>query len=279
MSESVVLQRRGLILNFAEEHPEQFGQVLASCAKMEAHQILNDLPTSAVIEVLAYAPRQFTVEFIDTQDSDLILRWIHLGSDDAVARIARRLPEDVRVTVLSKIKDVNKLRVLRDYVNFAKDSVAALADKDFLTFPEKMTCAEVRKNIRNLDEDDTENLLIVNAEDRVLGLLDDRRLLRSGADEPIAGCIRRTTLLPASATAKSIVEIDAWHQIDRLPVVDKNRRVIGVLHWNKLIERHVTREESSQDGEYALVMDVMSTMLDVVKELPSMHKPRAGTRG
>ncbi|MYD45163.1 MAG: hypothetical protein F4W92_02265 [Gammaproteobacteria bacterium] len=278
MSDSVVLQR-GLILNFAEEHPEQFGQVLASCATNEAHQILTDLPHSSVVEVLAYAPRQFTVEFIDTQDSDAILRWIHIGSDDAVTRIARRLPEDVRATVLSQIKDVNKLRVLRDYVNFAKDSVAALADKDYLTFPDKMTCAEVRKSIRNLDKDDTENLLIVNAEDRVLGLLDDRRLLRSGRKEPIAGCIKRTTLLPGSATAKSIVEIEAWHQVDRLPVVDKNRRAIGVLHWEHLIERHQTREDSSQNEEYTLVMDIMSTMLDVVKDLPSARKPRTRFRG
>ena len=278
MSDSVVLQR-GLILNFAEEHPEQFGQVLASCATSEAHQILRDLPINSLIEVLAYAPRQFTVEFIGTQDSDAILRWIHLGSDDAVARIARRLPEEVRATVLAQVKDVNKLRVLREYVNFAKDSVAALADKDFLTFPDKMTCAEVTKSIRNLDEDDTENLLVVNSEDRVLGLLDDRRLIRSGRSEPIAGCIKRTTLLPASATVKSIVEIEAWHDVDRLPVVDKNRRAIGVLHWEHLIERHKTREITSQSEDYALVMDITSTMLDVVKELPSAHKPRTRTRG
>lgn len=278
MSESVV-QQRGLILNFAEAHPEQFGQVLASCATKESHEILSDLPTSSVIEVLAYAPRQFTVEFINTQDSDSIVSWIHLGSDDAVARIVRRLPEDMRMSVLTQIKDVNKLRALRDYVNFAKDSVAVLADKDFLTFPETTTCAEVRKSIRNLDEADTENVLIVSNEDRVLGLLDDRRLLRTGSEEPIAGCIRRTTLLPASATAKSIVEIAAWHQVDRLPVVDKNRRAIGVLHWKQLIERHETREEASQNEEYALVMDILSTMLDVVKELPTMQKPRTRRRG
>ena len=278
MSDSVV-QQRGLILNFAEEHPEQFGQVLASCATNEAHLILRDLPTTSLIEVLAYAPRRFTVEFIGTQDSNAILKWIHLGSDDAVARIARRLPEVVRAAVLAQVKDVNKLRVLREYVNFEKDSVAALADKDFLTFPDKMTCAEVRESIRKLDEDDTENLLVVNDEDRVLGLLDDRRLLRSGRSEPIGGCIKRTTLLPASATAKSIVEIEEWHRVDRLPVVDKNRRAIGVLHWDHLIERHKTREDTSQSEEYALVMDIMSTMLDVVKELPSAHKSRARTRG
>ena len=278
MSDSVVLQR-GLILNFAEQHPEQFGQVLASCDTNEAHQILRDLPISSLIEVLAYAPRQFTVKFIGTQDSEAILRWIHLGSDDAVARIARRLPEDLRTTILTQVKDANKLRVLREYANFAKDSVAALADKDFLTFLDKMTCAEARESIRNLAEDDTENLLVVNAEDRVLGLLDDRRLLRSGQSEPIAGCIKRTTLLPANATAKSIVDIEAWHQVDRLPVVDKNRRAIGVLHWEHLIERHKNREDTAQNEEYALVMDIMSTMLDVVKELPGTHKTRTRSRG
>lgn len=268
---------RGLIHNFAEEHPKQFGQVLASCASEEANQILNGLPTATLIEVLAYAPRLVSVDFIDTQDTDSILKWIHQGSDDAVARIARRLSEDVRATILTQIKDVKKLRVLREYVNFAKNSVAALADKDFLTFSDNLSCAEVRKSMRSLDEDDIENILIVNAEEHVLGLLDDRRLLRSGREEPITGCITRTTLLPANAPAKSIVEIDAWHHVDRLPVVDRHRRAIGILHWRRLIEQHKTREEDSDREQYALIMDVMSTFLDVVKELPSKPKPKTGT--
>ena len=272
-----VAQQRGLIHNFAEEHPEQFGQILASCDSDEVHQILNGLPTTSLIEVLAYAPRLVSVEFIDTQDTDSILKWIHQGSDDAVARIARRLPEDVRATILTQVKDVKKLRVLREYVNFAKNSVAALADKDFLTFSDGMTCAEVRKSIRSLDEDDVENVLIVNAEEHVLGLLDDRRLLRSGREEPISGCITRTTLLPANAPAKSIVEIDAWHHVDRLPVVDRHRRAIGILHWRRLIEQHKSREEYSDSEQYALIMDVMSTFLDVVKELPTQPKPKSGS--
>lgn len=273
MTESV-LQDRGLIHNFAEEHPEQFGQVLASCTSIEAHQVLCSLPTDTLIEVLAYAPRNVTVEFIDTQSHEAILKWIHQGSDDAVARIARRLPEDVRSNILTQIKDVNKLRVLREYVNFPKNSVAALADKDFLAFSDKMTCAEVTKHIRNLDEHDTENILIVGSDDRVLGLLDDRRLLRSGREEPITSCIKRTTLLPASAPTKSIVEIEDWHHVDRLPVVDRDRRAIGILHWKHLIERQAVRAEDSNTEDYTLVMDVMSTMLDVIKELPSSRKPR-----
>ena len=272
------LRERSLIQNFAEEHPEQFGQILASCTSDETRQILSDLPTSSLIEVLAYAPRQVTVEFLETQPTDSILKWIHQGSDDAVARIARRLKEDVRSIILTQIKDVNKLRVLREYVNFQKNSVAALADKDFLAFRDNMTCAEVRKHIHDLDEDDTENIIIVSSDDRVLGLLDDRRLLRSGREEPITSCIKRTTLLPANAPTKSILEIEDWHHVDRLPVIDRNQRAIGVLHWKRLIEREDLHAANSNNGEYALVMDVMSTMLDVVKELPSTRKAKAGVR-
>ena len=272
------IRERGLIQNFAEEHPEQFGQVLASCTSDESRRILSGIPTTALIEVLAFAPRQVTVEFLETQPTDSILKWIHQGSDDAVVRIARRLKEDVRATILNRIKDVNKLRVLREYVNFQKNSVAAFADKDFLAFRDNMTCAEVRKQIRNLDEDDTENIIIVSSDDRVLGLLDDRRLLRSGREEPITSCIKRTTMLPANATTKSIVDLEDWHRVDRLPVIDRNQRAIGILHWKRLIEREDFHDSESDSGNYALIMDVMSSMLDVVKELPRTKTAKSGVR-
>lgn len=267
-------RERGLLNSFAAEHPEQFGHVLASCRTNESHQILNNLPTPTLIEVLAYAPRQVTVEFVETQGDSTILKWIHQGSNDAVARIVRRLPEEVRAIVLPKVKDVNKLRILREYVSFAKNSVAALADKDFISFSELTTCTEVRKRIRQLDESEVENVLIVASDDRVLGILDDRKLLRSGSEEPIKGCVKRTTLLPANAPTKSVVESEDWHNVDRLPVVDRGGRAIGILHWKHLAERMEAREHNSNPEDYALVMEVMSTMLDLVKELPRTSRSR-----
>ena len=273
MTESV-FRERGLVRNYAKEHPEQFGQVLASCAQSERHHILSELPSASLIEVLAYAPRPVTIEFLDTQSIDSILKWIHQGSDDAVARIARRLPERVRAKVLTQIKDVNKLRILREYVHFAKNSVAALADKDFLSFASTMTCVEVWKLIRRLDEDDTDNVLIVSSQDRVLGLLDDRQLLRRGRKEPISSCIKQTTLLPANAPTKSVVALEDWHRVDRLPVIDRHSRAIGILHWKHLIEREIVQDEVARNEDQALIMAVVSSMLAVVKELPGPMKPR-----
>ena len=267
---------RGLLFNFAKEHPAQFGHVLASCPQHETSDILGMLPTASLIEVLAYAPRQVTTDYLDTQPFDSILKWIHQGSNDAVARIARRLSDSVRANLLTQVKDVKKLRVLREYVHFSTNSVAALADKNFIAYSSAMTCEEVRKCIRNLNSDEADNILIVDSQDRVLGLLDDRRILCSGSEEPIRSCVKRTTLLPANAPTKAAVEIDDWHRVDRLPVIDQNGRAIGMLRWKQLIEREDSRIDHSSIESQTLVMDVVNTMFDVIKDLPRpnrSHRP------
>ncbi len=270
----MLLHERGLVVNFAKEHPEEFSQVLGSCPSDEAQTILRELPTPILIEVLAFTPRSIAANFMESSTVEDIVKWFNIGSRDTVTRLARRIPQQFRSDVIAQTKDVVKLRILHQQADYGKNSVAQIADKDFVWFISTRRCENVRQELRAMDLESSENALVVNEMDKVVGLLDERKLLRAGKDELVGSCVRNTQLLPANASVNAVVELEDWHTVDRLPVVDRNQQAIGILHWSRLADKNVVAEEAHEESPQYLILEVMGTMLNVARELPGVAPPK-----
>jgi len=256
----------GLLFNFAKGHPEEFSQTLNSTPSEEAYRILDSLPTLVRVEVLAFSARLWAMKYIQSKPADDIADWMNRGSIDTVIRLARRIPEDVRKAVVEKIKDGKKVRAIQRYVRFAKNTVATVADKDFVSFREDETCSSVIRQLRELELEESENVLILSLDERVLGLVDETKLIRSGKHEPIKSCVLRTALLPANAPIQAVIELEDWHRIDRLPVVDRGGIAIGILCWTQVTDYEVTPEDIEEESS-PLVVEILNTLFDVAKSL------------
>lgn len=256
----------GLLFNFAKGHPEEFSHTLNSTPREEAYRILDSLPTLVRIEVLAFSARLWAMKYLQSKTPDDIVEWLNRGSIDTVIRLARRIPEEIRKEVVGKIKDGKKVRAIQRYVRFAKNTVATIADKDFISFREDETCSSVIRQLRELELEESENVLILTFDERVLGLVDETKLLRSGKHEPIKSCVLTTALLPANAPIQAVIELEDWHRIDRLPVVDRGGIAIGILRWTQVTDYEVTPEDIEEDSS-PLVVEILNTLFDVAKSL------------
>jgi magnesium transporter len=89
---------------------------------------------------------------------------------------------------------------------------------------------------------------VVDAEDRLQGVVPTRRLLLKSADAPIADIMeRRVVAVPKAATLLDACEFFLLHRFLALPVVDEDRRLVGVLDvelYTDEISDLVRREES-----------------------------------
>ena len=265
-SMDLAVSDKGLLFNFAKNHPEEFAQTLNGAASDEGHAVLDSLPTLIAIQVIAFAPRFWAMKYIELKTTEEIVHWLNQGSIDTVARLARRIPEDLRDEVVRHLKDTKKNRALQQYVRFSKNTVATVADKDFVSFREDETCSSVIRQLRELELEQSENVLIISIDERVLGLLDETKLLRSGKHEPIRSCVLKTTLLPVNSPIQAVLELEDWHRVDRLPVVDRERIAIGLLRWSQISEYDQHSEETEEESTH-LVVEILSTLFDVAKSL------------
>ena len=101
--------------------------------------------------------------------------------------------------------------------------------------------ATLRDAIRNLDETALQIVLAVAADGALLGTVTDgdiRRGLLRGLElnSPIATIIHRDPLVaPRQLGSEAVLQLMQVNKIHQLPVVDENRRVVGLHLWDQLM--------------------------------------------
>jgi dTDP-glucose pyrophosphorylase len=100
--------------------------------------------------------------------------------------------------------------------------------------------ATLQEAIRNLDESALQIILVVSAEDVLLGTLTDgdiRRGLLRGLDMSCAIdslMTREPLVVPEGIAHNTVAQLMQMNKIHQLPVVDHRRRVVGLRVWHEL---------------------------------------------
>jgi magnesium transporter len=111
------------------------------------------------------------------------------------------------------------------------DSVAKHVHQGFTRLTAGQTVGEALEWLRHHPpQDRIIYFYVVNEGDRLLGVVPTRRLLLSPPEQPLADImVRNVVVLPAEATVLDACEFFIQHRFLAFPVVDADRRLLGVV--------------------------------------------------
>jgi magnesium transporter len=116
-----------------------------------------------------------------------------------------------------------------EYLN---QPVGALAAMDFTAFHQNLTVAEALAQIR--ERGVAQQIIyfyVVDAEQRLVGVIPTRRLLVAAPDARVDGImISRVMTIPATATVLEACEMFLLHKFLAFPVVTAERKLVGVVN-------------------------------------------------
>ena len=114
-------------------------------------------------------------------------------------------------------------------------SIRDYATKDYVQLPETMRVEEALKLIRGHDTSGRTLIYfyVVDASSKLTGVLQTRSLLIAQPEELLSSLmIRRVIAIPEAATVLDACEFFVLHKFLAFPVVDRERRIIGVVDIN-----------------------------------------------
>jgi dTDP-glucose pyrophosphorylase len=107
----------------------------------------------------------------------------------------------------------------------------------------------VKEALKQLDQGGEKILFVVDEEQRITGTLTDgdirRYILRGGnLQDAIDGCFNREpTCLKQGYDLKTAKEIMVKTKKEVLPVIDKDRKLVGMVAWNQVLDGSILQKE------------------------------------
>ena len=215
---------------------------------VEAARTLEQVSVEAVAILFNNVSAQTTVPVLNTMLPDIAaaclgkmqaLSAARLLAELPVTRAARiyRLLSDEKKTELSAhMPDKNRKRIQR-FLSYSTLSAGDLMDPSVNELPDDLSVSDAIRRIERHQEAVSCEIFIVNNSHQLLGSMELGKLLTSGHHQKLHDIMNRSIRpVSAHANAASLLSHPGWAGRQRLPVVERDNTIVGVLGRNRLLE-------------------------------------------
>jgi magnesium transporter len=231
---------------FMRLHPGQAQHAVNSLAHNELMEYLETLSISEIVPVW----NRLTLDRADQvilQISEPLARQIMQRGDPLLtSRVLARVNSEQGQKLLDFVEPVRE-RELMSLIQYPENSAGSLMDQRFMYLTTNLTAREVLRRIRRVKIRSPRQLYTVDDSGLLQGMLEMHKLalaeptvtLESIQQRPVTGYVL------ATATREEVVHQLEQHRVTDLPVADLEGRLIGVIHYDALMD--AIREDSSAD--------------------------------
>jgi len=220
-------------------------------------------------EILLEVSDAVRESLIASMDSAELVAAVETLEADELADIAPDLPPSVIEEVVQSLPPEERER-LRAALSYPEGSVGALMDFDHIAVREEVTLEAATRYLRRLDElpDHTDQLFVVDREQRLKGALPLARLIVSGLDLPVGRVmVPESVKLEPHDRAEDAANAFERYDLVSAPVVDAQDRLMGRLTVDAVVDYIRQRSAESRLAEAGLQHeeDVFAPVLDSFK--------------
>jgi len=251
-----------------QEHLRALNVALESGAFVQVRRMLNHLPAPTIAHLLESSPariRDVLWKLVEKENEGDVLNYLNtdiqadiltklspaevasitedLDTDD-LADLLQNLPEQVIHQVLQAM-DAQDRKRLEAVLSYPEDTAGGLLNTDTITVRRSHTLDVVLRYLRRHDEipEMTDNILVVDRNDNLIGILPLRKLLVSDPDLTVEDVmITDFTAIPVSMAQQEVAQLFERMDWISAPVVDVNGKLLGRITIDDIVD--VIREES-----------------------------------
>lgn len=264
MSEAVIQDKS----QHTQNHLRALNEALESGAFVQVRRMLNQLPAPTIAHLLESSPvrtREVLWKLVEKDIEGDVLNYLNdsiqsdiltklspkevaditegLDTDD-IADILQNLPDKVIQEVLLAMDEQDRKR-LESVLSYPEDTAGGLLNTDTITVRRSHTLDVVLRYLRRHDElpEMTDNILVLDRQDILIGILPLRRLLVSDPELTVDDIMDTDfEAIPVTMGQAEIARMFERMDWISAPVVDPAGRLLGRITIDDVVD--VIREES-----------------------------------
>lgn len=219
-------------------HPADIAYILEGLP-LEQRLIVWDLVKAdrdgEILLEVSDAVRETLIAHMD--EGELVAATEQLDTDE-IADLAPDLPREVILDVFKSLSTEDREQ-LREAMSYAEDAVGALMDFEMIEVREDVTLEVVLRYLRRLDQlpDHTDQLFVVDRDERLQGLLPVNRLLVTDPDVLVSDVmIREFTSFRPEEEAHDAASAFERYDLVSAPVIDDEGCLVGRMTVNAVVD-------------------------------------------
>ncbi len=234
--------QRRLHLNISHDrlehlHPADLADIVEALGPEDREAIFESIDSEVAADALSEISPEIQSSILESLDEDKAADIIEEMSPDEAADVLGDLDQDTYEAILEEMENEPKAEV-RELLEHREDSAGRLMTTEYITMPTDATVGDAIAAIAANAEiiDNLNTLFLIDAEERLTGAVPLARLFTVAGSEPLAG-LQAERLLSVLVTEKQdrITELFDKYNLLTLPVLDKQKRLVGVIHADDII--------------------------------------------
>ena len=237
-------------------------QAIDSGSLYQIRQMIKTLPTAGIAHLIESSPpktRSILWQLIDKDSEGEVIQYLNedlqndilrelnaeqvaeltegLETDD-LADILQQLPQQVTSQVLQAMGQQDRHRV-ETVLSYDEDTAGGLMNTDTITVRRNHTVELVLRYLRRHESipEMTDNILVVNRDDELLGILPLREVLVSDPNTLVREVMREDIeAIPVDMEATQIAQLFEQHDWVSAPVVDNNEKLLGRITIDDVVD-------------------------------------------
>ncbi len=248
---------------FFSLYPSEATEVLEGAPVREIARFLENQPAARAVGVFERLSPQVAAECV-LQLGDSTLRALLAAMDPAhVAIVFSRLDEAQRESRLALL-EATLANEVRELMSYPADSAGRMMETRVISFRLQTTVREALSRLRSTRRGPSHALLVVDESNRLEGLVALTDAVLAEPRRPLGELLRRMPLSVHALTPREdVVDLLSRRNVAILPVLDMDRRLLGVIRHDLLLVQAV-QEEATAD---------MQTMVGASREERALSSP------
>ncbi len=229
-----------------EMHPADVAYILEALPINERLIVWDLVKAERDGEILLELSEPVRESVIRTMDSDELIAAVENLDTDEIAELAPDLPDEVIQDVFQSLP-VEEREQLRAAMSYPEDAVGALMDFDVVSVRDDVTLEVVTRYLRRFEElpDHTDQLFVVDREQRLKGVLPIARLVVTDLEKPVADVMLQefVTIYPDDKAQDAAQAFERYDLVSAA-VIDPGGKLVGRVTVDAVVDFIRAKSES-----------------------------------
>jgi magnesium transporter len=231
-----------------ELSPGDLSEVLRPLSVDDTARVLRLLPPDTVADVLAEIDNRSLGALFTLLDIDEIADLLEEMPSDEAADLVGEMEAARAQEILAAMEEAERGEVA-ELLQYGPETAGGLMGKEFVAVAEDGHCRDAITAVRQLDEDELEEMhfvFVVDADQRLVGRVPLVKLLLATPETPLSGLMETDPpTVPVDLDQEAVAQFFMTHDLISLPVVDRMGRLVGRITADDVFD--VLEEEATED--------------------------------